>query len=131
MKKLPLMIAVLLLLAAAPWRTYAAGEMKGATSQEATQQKEQYEKGMEERLKKLGRELDELNAKATAMTEQAKKDINRRIAEARTKQKAASAKLEEMRKKSVKKWKQFVSETDAAMDEFEKAYERAKTHFKE
>jgi hypothetical protein len=131
MKKLPLMIAVALLLAAAPWRVYAAGEAKGATSPEAAQQKEQYEKGMEERLKKLGRELDELNAKAAAMTEQAKEDINRGIAEARTKQKAASAKLEEMRKKSVKKWKKFVSETDAAMDEFEKAYERAKAHFKE
>jgi hypothetical protein len=131
MKNLPMMIAVLLLFAAAPWRTYAAGEAKGTTSPEASQQKEQYEKGMEERLKKLGRELDELNAKAAAMTEQAKTDINRRIAEAKTKQKAASAKLEEMRKKSVKKWKKFVSETDAAMDEFEKAYERAKAHFKE
>jgi uncharacterized protein YpuA (DUF1002 family) len=131
MKNLPLMIAVLLLLAAAPWRAYAAEEAKSATSPETTQQKEQYEKGMEERLKKLGRELDELNAKAAATTEQAKTDINRRIAEARTKQKAASAKLEEMRTKSVKKWKKFVSETDAAMDEFEKAFERAKAHFKE
>lgn len=125
------MIAVLLLLAAAPWGAYAAEEAKGTTSPEPTQQKEQYEKGMEERLKKLGRELDELNAKAVTITERAKKDINRRIAEARTKQKAASAKLEEMRKKSEKKWKKFISETDAAMDEFEKAYERAKAHFKE
>jgi DNA anti-recombination protein RmuC len=131
MKTLPMMIAVLLLLAAAPWRSYATGEATGITSQEGAQQKEQYEKSMEERLKKLGRELDELNAKAASMTEQVKKDINRGIAEARAKQKAASAKLEEMRKKSVKRWKKFVSETDAAMDEFEKAYERAKAHYKE
>jgi Skp family chaperone for outer membrane proteins len=131
MKKFPLMIAVLLLLAVAPWKACSAGEVKGATSPEAAQQKEQYEKGMEERLKKLGRKLDELNAKAAAMTEQAKIDINRRIAEAKIKQKAASAKLDELRKKSEKKWKKFTSETDAAMDEFEKAYERAKAHFKE
>ena len=131
MKNFSLMIAVLVLFAAAPWKAGAAGEVKGATSPEAAQQKEQYEKGMEERLKKLGRKLDELNAKATAMTEQAKTDINRHIAEAKTKQKAASAKLEEMRKKSEKTWKKFTSETDAAMDEFEKAYERAKAHFKE
>ncbi len=131
MKNVSLTIAVLLLLAAAPWRAYAAGEAKGTASPEAAQQKEQYEKGLEERLKKLGRDLDELTAKAAAMTEQAKTDINRGIAEARTKQKAASAKLEEMRKKSVKKWKKFASETDAAADEFEKAYERAKAHFKE
>jgi len=131
MKNFPLMIAVLLLFAAAPWKACAAGEAKSTASPEAAQQKVQYEKSMEERLKKLGRELDELNAKAAAMTEQAKMDINRRIAEAKTKQKAASAKLEEMRKKSEKKWKKFAAETDAAMDEFEKAYERAKAHFKE
>jgi uncharacterized protein YpuA (DUF1002 family) len=131
MKNLPLMIAVLLLLAASPWRAYAAEEAKSATSPETAQQKEQYQQGMEERLKKLGRDLDRLNAKAAAMTEQAKIDINRRIAEAKTKQKTASAKLEEMRKKSEKKWKKFAAETDAAMDEFEKAYERAKAHFRE
>lgn len=131
MKKFSLMIAVLLLFATAPWKACAAGEVKGAASPVSAQQKEQYEKGMEERLKKLGRKLDELNAKVMTMTEQAKADINRHVAEAKTKQKAASAKLEEMRKKSEKTWKKFTSETDAAMDEFEKAYERAKAHFKE
>jgi DNA anti-recombination protein RmuC len=130
MKNFFLMIAALLLFAAAPGSAYAAEEAKVAASPGAAQQKAQYEKSMEERLKKLGRELDELNARAAAKTEEAKADINRGIAEARTKQKAASAKLEEMRKKSVKKWKKFASETDAAADEFEKAFERAKAHFK-
>jgi TolA-binding protein len=130
MKNVLRMIAVLSLLSACPGNVSAAGDAKGSASVEASQQKKQYEKGMEERLKKLGRELDELNARAATMTEQAKTDINRGIAEARAKQKAASAKLEEMRKRSEKKWKKFMSETDAAMDEFEKAYERAKAHFK-
>jgi uncharacterized protein YpuA (DUF1002 family) len=130
MKNVLMMIAVLLLLSAGPGNVSAAGDAKGAASVEASQQKKQYEKGMEERLKKLGRDLDELNARAATMTEQAKIDINRGIAEARTKQKAASTKLEEMRKRSEKKWKKFIAETDAAMDEFEKAYERAKAHFK-
>lgn len=130
MKNMLLMIAALLLLSTAPWRSYAADAATSAASPEAAQQKAQYEKSMEERLKKLGRELDELNARAAAVTEQAKADINRDIAEARMKQKAASAKLEKMRKESVKKWKKFASETDAAIEEFEKAYERAKAHFK-
>jgi uncharacterized protein YpuA (DUF1002 family) len=130
MKNVLMMIAVLLLLSAGPGNVSAAGDAKGAASVEASQQKKQYEKGMEERLKKLDRELDELNARAATMTEQAKVDIDRGIAEARTKQKAASTKLEEMRKRSEKKWKKFIAETDAAMDEFEKAYERAKAHFK-
>jgi hypothetical protein len=130
MKNLSLIIAGVLLLAVAPWRSYAAGEPAGAASPEPAQQKEQYEKSMQERLKKLGKELDELNARAAAMTEQAKTDVNRGIAEAKAKQKDASEKLEEMQKKSVKTWKKFVSETDSAMDEFEKAFERAKTDFK-
>jgi hypothetical protein len=130
MKNLSLMIAGVLLFAIAPWRSYAAGEPAGAASPGPAQQKEQYEKSMQERLKKLGKELDELNARAAAMTEQAKTDVNRGIAEAKAKQKDASEKLEEMQKKSVKTWKKFVSETDAAMDEFEKAFERAKTDFK-
>jgi len=131
MKNVSLMIAVLLLFSAAPWKSFAAEGAPGAASSEAAQQKAQYEKSMQKRLNKLGKELDELGARAAAMTEQAKEDVNRGIAEAKTKQKNASAKLEEMQKKSVKKWKKFVSETDAAMDEFEKAYERAKAHFKE
>ncbi len=132
MKNLHLITVTLMLFAFAPLTLLAACEPSGAASSETAQaQKEQYEKSMEARFKKLGKELDGLNARAVTMTEQAKKDMKRGIAEARTKQKTASAKLEEMRKKSVKQWKKFVSETDAAMDEFEKAYEKAKSHFKE
>jgi hypothetical protein len=41
------------------------------------QQKEQHEKSMEERLRKIGKELDELKTKAEEMTEEARKDLNR------------------------------------------------------
>ncbi len=132
MKNVIVIVPVLLFLVAASGTAGAAtGKETGTAPTEASQQKARYEKSMEERFKKLGRDLDELAAKASAMTEQAKQEINRGIAEARTKQKAASIKLEEMRRKSVKKWKKFAAETDAAMDEFEKAFERAKAHFKE
>jgi ribosomal protein S10 len=85
---------------------------------------------MEERLSKLGKELDELKTKAANMAEQARKEMNRHIEDAEKKQKVASRKLEEMRKESQEKWKEFTDEMDAAMDELDKAYAKAKSHLK-
>ena len=76
MKQFMFLMAAMLLFAAGPLRSHAAEKEHQTTAPEASQQKEQYEKNMEERLKKLGRQLDELKAKAAAMTEQARKDLN-------------------------------------------------------
>ncbi|MGE5172394.1 MAG: hypothetical protein ACM3MD_01040 [Betaproteobacteria bacterium] len=131
MKQFTFFLAAILIIATYPLRSYAAEREHPTAAPDTSQQKEQYEKNMEERLKKLGRQLDELKAKAAYMTEQARKDINSYMAEAEKKQKAASRKLDEIRKESVKKWKKFTAEMDAAMDDFERAYEKAKSRFKE
>jgi uncharacterized phage infection (PIP) family protein YhgE len=114
-----------------PLMLQGAAVTQQASAPDTLQQKAQYEKSMEERLRKIGRQLDELKTKAAVMTEQARKNMSKQVAEAEKKQKAASAKLEKMRKVSVKKWKKFSAELDAAADDFEQAYERAKSHFKE
>ncbi len=121
----------LLVLAVLPFATIAADKQPGTAVSESSQQKEQYEKSMEERLAKVGRRLDELKAKSKRMAVEARKDLNQYLVDAEKKQTAAARKLETMRKKSIKTWKKFIRETDAALDEFEKAYERAKAHFKE
>ncbi len=136
MKNRILLIAAMLLLVAAAGRTGAAtGGGSGAAQPSAAQEKDQYQKSMEERFRKIGKDLDGLaakvSAKASTMSKETKTDLDRGIADAKAKEKDASAKLDQMRKKSVKSWKKFVSETDAAMNEFEKAYERAKAHYKE
>ncbi len=131
MKQFMFFFAVMLLFVAGPLWSHAAEKEHQPAAPEASQQKDQYEKNMEERLKKFGRQLDELQAKAAAMTEQARKDLNSYLSEAEKKQKAATRKLDEIRKASVKKWKKFTSEMDAAMDDFERAYEKAKSRFKE
>ncbi len=131
MKQFTFFLAAMFLIAAGPLQSYAAEKEHQPAAPQTSRQKEQYEKSMEERLKKLGRQLDELRAKAAAMTEQARKDVNSYLAEAEKKQKAASRKLDKLRKESVKKWKKFTSEMDAAMDDFERAYEKAKSRFKE
>lgn len=131
MKQTLFFLAILFLVAAGPQFLKAAEKERPATTQEMSQEKEHYEKNMEERLRKLGKQLDEISAKAAGMTEQARKDMNQYLADAKEKQKAASQKLAEIRKESGKKWKEFTSEMDAAADDFAKAYERAKSHFKD
>ena len=131
MKQTLFFLATLFLVAAGPQFLQAVENERSAASQEMSQDKEHYEKSMEERLGKLGKQLDEMKAKAAAMTEQARKDMGKYVADAEKKQKAASRKLAEMRKKSGKKWKKFASEMDAAADDFATAYERAKSHFKD
>ncbi len=82
-------------------------------------------------MAKLGKQLDELKSKAEAMTAQARKDVSKYLAEAEKKQKAAMRKLDEMKTESAHKWKKFTKEMNEAADDFEKAFERAKSHFKE
>jgi ATP-dependent Lon protease len=104
MKETRLFIALMLLLAA-PLSALTTEKTPGTKAPETAQQKEQYEKSMEERLRKIGRELDELKGKATNMTEEARKEMNRYLEDAEKKQKAASRKLEEMRRESQKNGK--------------------------
>ena len=83
---------------------------------------------MEERLRIIGKELDELKTKAADMTEEARKEVNQHIEEIEMKQKLASRKLEEIRKESQKEWKKVAGEMNAAMNELEAAYEKRQNH---
>ncbi|HSB32610.1 MAG TPA: hypothetical protein VLD55_13490 [Candidatus Sulfobium mesophilum] len=130
MKRINQFIALMLLLAAVPLSALAAEQTPGTKAPETVQQKEQYEKSMEERLGKIGKELDELKTKAADMTEETRKEVNRLIEEVEMKQKLASRKLEEMRKESQKEWKKVAGEMNAAMNELEAAYEKMKSHMK-
>ncbi len=130
MKRISSLFALMLLLAAVPLSALATEKASGKKAPQTAQQKEQYEKSMEERLRKIGKDLDELNAKAADLTEEARKEMNRYIEDAEKTQKAASRRLEEMRQESEKKWKEFTDEMNAMMKELEKTYEKAKTHLK-
>ncbi len=128
--KRSLFIVFGILMLAVPGASFAADQPHGA-AQRPAEQKKQYETNMQERLAALGKQLDELKAKSEKAAVEAKADIHRYLLEADKKKEEAFKKLDTMRKTSVKKWKKFSSETDAAADEFEKAYQRAKAHFKE
>ncbi len=131
MKRILFLLTALFLIVISPMISRAAEMAQQSKAADPAQQKEEYEKSMEERLRILGKQLDELKVKAAARTEEARKDLNQYMKDADKKQEAASRKLEETRKASVKKWKKFVSDMDNAADEFETAYKRAEQHFKE
>ena len=131
MKRIMAYLAALSIISISPVLAYAVEKEPQATAPATMQHRKQYEKTMEERLGKLGKQLDELRTEAAAMTEQARKEADRQLAEAEKKRKAAALKLEEIRKKSEKEWKQFTAEMNEAADELEKAYEKAKSGFKE
>ncbi len=131
MKLAMLILTMTLFIVPGPFVSYSAENERAASAQQLSQEKEKYERTMEERLSKLDKQLDEMKAKAAVMTEQARKDMKRYLADAEKKQKTASRKLQEIRKESGEKWKKFAAEMDAAADDFAKAYERAKSHFKD
>ena len=131
MKRILMSLAALFLINFSPLPAFAVEQERPATAPTTTQQREQYEKSIEERLGRLGQQLDELKAKAAGKTEQAREEMKQFLVEAEKKQEAASRKLEEMRKASKNKWQKFSSDMNKAADDFEQAYEKAKSRFKE
>jgi flagellar hook-basal body complex protein FliE len=130
-RMLLLTLATALFISFSPSATWAAAPEQQAATPNESQEKKHYEKSMQERLGKLGKQLDELKAKAAAMTEQARKDINQDLAAVEKKRESASRKLEATRKESAATWKKFSAELDQAADDFENAYKKAKERFKE
>jgi len=131
MKLRLLCLTTLFFISISPLVAYGVEQESQTTTPAASPHREQYEKTMEERLGKLGKELDELKARAAAKTEQARKEMNRQLADAEKKHKTASRKLEEIRKKSEAEWKKFIAGMNEAADAMDKAYEKAKAEFKE
>jgi hypothetical protein len=131
MKLTMLVLTVTLFIVVVPIASHSAENERAASAQQPSQEKATYERTMEERLAKLGRQMDEMKAKVAGMSKQARNDMKRYLADAEKKQKAASRKLRDIRKESGEKWKKFTAEMDAAADDFAKAYERAKSHFKD
>lgn len=90
--------------------------------------KEKYEQSMQQRLGKLGAQLDELKRKADADSARAEKQFKAHLAEAEQKRQAAAKKLDELGRASRDSWRKFSTEMEKAAREFERAYERAVNH---
>lgn len=104
---------------------------KAAAPGTARAQRDQHEKSLEERFRKLGKALDELHAKAERMTKEARKEIDRYLADAEKKRKEVARKFERMKTEGKKRRDKLIDEMNKAVEEFEKAFERAKARFQQ
>jgi len=124
-------LGMILFIASGLLVSYSAEDERASLGRQQLQEKKKYEINMEERLERLGKQLDEINVKTKDMTEQARKEMTKYLDDAKKKQKAALRKLQEIRKGSTEKWKRFTSEMDAAADSLAKAYEKVKSYVKD
>ena len=131
MKRIALLLATSILVVVGPSTSRATDESRQATASVSSRDREQYERSMEERLRKLGRELDELRAKVAAAAERTGKEAKEQLAEAEQKEKAASRQLEKLRKESAKGWKKLSTEVNESVADLERACQKVKSHFKE
>ena len=129
MKRIMPFLMTLLFATISPLMSYGV-EKQQAAAPATSENRKQYENSMEERLKRIGKQLDELQVETGRMAEQANKEMNKQLKEANKKGEAASRELEELRKKSNEEWKKFTDGMNKAADDFEKAYENAKSRFK-
>lgn len=95
MKRILPLAAMLVLIAACPAVSPTVANENAATPN-LSQEKKQYEQRMEERLGKIGKQLDEVKTRTATMTEQTRKEMNQYLDDAEKKQKAASRKLEKI-----------------------------------
>jgi hypothetical protein len=84
---------------------------------------------MENRAAEIGRKLDSLEQRIKTAKDEARADMSRQMDELREMQKNIQEKLKEMKIASGKAWHDAQNGAQSAMDELQKAYERARLRF--
>jgi CHASE3 domain sensor protein len=105
-------------------------EAAEALKEYTLQQKEAYQKKLGTKLKEMQQKIADLKARAAKATPEAKAKLQENEAELQKKWDAAQKKFDELQKSSGQAWGELKSGTDAAMNDLEKAYNKAVSHFK-
>jgi len=101
-----------------------------AFSQEQKEQKGEYQKKMETKLKGFKQKLEDLKGKGGELKQEAKEEFNQGMKELEKKEQAANKKLKGLKSAGAKTWEKMKAEMDKAADELDKQYEKMKSHFK-
>jgi peptidoglycan hydrolase CwlO-like protein len=97
-----------------------------ADDQESLQQSQHK---MENKAAEIGKKLDELDQKIKTAKDEAKADMSRQMDELREMQKNVQQKLKEMKTASGKALQDAKEGAISAMDDLQKAYEKARARF--
>jgi len=94
------------------------------------QQKDEYQKRVETKIKEYDQKINELKKKAEVLKEEKKAEFDKKIEELQKKRTSASKKLQNLKSASGKAWEDLKNGMDASMNELEHAFKRAILHFK-
>ena len=108
-----------------------AGEAKGtAPAASVQQQKEEYQKKIETKLKEMNQELKEWKDKAKTMEKKAKVEMDEQLKTLSKKEQEVSKKVKDLRSKTGKAWEDLKTGVDSAMEDLGKAFDQVRSHFK-
>ncbi len=106
-----------------------AKEALETTAAYTQQQMEEFQKQVQAELAKYDERIDELQAKAAMLKEEVKAKFDEQIKNLREKRQVVQSKLEQLQASSGKAWEDLKTGMDAAMEDLEKSYQDAVSHF--
>jgi TolA-binding protein len=93
------------------------------------QQKEDYQKQIEGKIRDYDQKLEELKVKAKEVKGETKAEFNRQMDQLRKKKEEASQKLKEMKSATGQAWEDLKSGAEAALDDLEKTFNQMVKRF--
>lgn len=101
-----------------------------AETSKQREQKEAYQKQLELRLAEVNQKLGTLSSKTSAVREESRKEFTQQMEDAGKKREAANKKMAELRSASGSDWERLKAETNAAIDDLNRVYDRMRSLFK-
>lgn len=93
------------------------------------EQKEEYRRRVESKLKELDKQIDQLKARVEKSETKARAEFNHQIGELQKKKEVVRKGLEELKSASAEAWEMIKSRIDAALEDLEKSYDRIRSSF--
>ncbi len=106
-----------------------AGKAVDTAAEFTLQAKEEFQKSLDARLKKLDAEIVQLREKGRDLKDDAKDNWDAKMADLEAKRDAARAKLDEVGHSSSEAWKDVQKGAQSAWDDLEKAFHDASDEF--
>jgi len=108
----------------------ASTPQKNGQHTTASQQRDSYQEKAEATLRELNRKINALNAKAGKQSSDARREIDRQMADLTQKRAAAQRQLEKLKNSTQKAWRDMKPDLDAALKNLQAAYQHAAANFK-
>ena len=99
------------------------GDAADATAEAAKAKRDDYVRDMNKRLGELDVKYDELKARATNADEQGKRDLQKKLDQAKVKRDVAAKKLDELKEASHDRWEKVKDGVGNAFDDLKKVFD--------